>query len=117
MMHEHRVGVLAVQGNKLRSAASVAAASTLTYCGTTATMQATRPTGSVGFLISPAAEELVAYYGPRLRATHASATRKFAAAWARIYGEAAAADVYVASVYLPNARRADDCLLGCHTRS
>ena len=86
MMSEHRVGVLAVQETKVRSTSTVTAMSELTYCGTTATLQASQATGGVGFLIHRSAEEMVAYYGPRPRASHSSATRKFAAAWARIYG-------------------------------
>ena len=99
MMSEHRGGVLAGQETKVRSASIVAAMSELTNRGTTATMQATQATGGVGFLIHRSAEEMVANHGPRPRALHSSATRKFAAAWARIYGDAATADVYMASVY------------------
>ena len=105
MMTERGVKVLAVQESKLLDARQGLAMTSLRYFGQPACVQEGRRTGGTGFLVAPAAEPMVSFYGRRPAREHTSVTSKHAAEWMRILGASAAEDVWMASVYLPDASR------------
>ena len=97
MMTVRNIGILAVQETHEKQHGQISPPATFAYFGEPSQPDTAHGGGGVGFLINATIAHAVHYLGSR------ATGKPFAPAWARIRGSNPRSDVYIASVYFPDA--------------